>query len=204
MEGSPRKQWGSSGGLLPDRHPAPAGRGPWSLGGTAESREELVGERRQPLGLRACRVAWGPQGPLLASGARIGAGGQGPLHPRPHAFGAPCPARSMAWAGAKLWGLAGDSASGDFNLYYQLSSFYGFLSSGLFWARSLRLSTLCVVCVCVCVCTPGCACVQCGSRTWESFWTHMMPPPPLLQAPWGRAVRKRAAVASCSPQTPCQ
>lgn len=105
MEGVPEEAVGGPLGVfcrMSTQHPQ---EGALEPGGTAESRERSWwGARRQPTvsgpvvscGVRRVRC-WPP-------GARIGAGGQGaPSHPRPHA-GAPCPARSMAWAGPETLG----------------------------------------------------------------------------------------------------
>lgn len=155
-------------------------------GGTAESREELVGgARRQPTvsgpvvscGVRRVRC-WPP-------GARIGAGGQGaPSTPDPMPLEPlSCPLDGVG-RGQSSGVLLVTQPPGDFNALLSALQFL--------WLPVLRplLSqvpaawhTLCVVCVCVCVCTPGCACVRMCVGLGESFWTCDAPPPPLLRPP---------------------
>ena len=130
MEGSLGKQWGSSGGLLPDEYPAPTGGGP----GAREQRGAGGGSPGTACGLRACHVIWGLRGPLSAPRGRLRAGGQGvPSTPHPVPLEPPSCLLDGVGRGQSSGVLLVTRPPGDFNaLFSALHSLYHFLSSGHF------------------------------------------------------------------------
>lgn len=162
MEGSLGKQWGSSGGLLPDEYPAPAG-------GVPRAREQRGAGGGSPgtacgsgpvVSFGVCGVRCRPPGARLrAENQRV------PSTPYPMSLEPPSCLLDGVGRGQSSGVLLVTRPPGDFNaLFSALHSLYHFLSSGHSELGPCGLKHACVACVCVY------ACARLGVHVCECVW----------------------------------